>query len=462
MKVRRRMTVAVVLGVVAACVMMAGPRARADVKLPRVIWDNMVLQREAPIKIWGWAEPGEKVTVTLGKGKEKTEADKDGNWMVKLPRMKAGGPYEMTVAGKNTITVKDILVGEVWVCSGQSNMQWGVNGAMDPEKEIPAANYPKLRLFLVPNVQSAEPAKDVNASWVACTPATVPGFSAVAYFFGREIQKELDVPVGMIAAAWGGSRIEPWTTAEGVKAVTELGDKGNKEKNGEMYNGMVAPLVPLAIRGALWYQGESNMDEGMLYCHRMHALIKGWRKAWGQGDFPFGFVQLAPHNYGGDGTRLAAIWEAQTEALKIQNTGMAVINDIGNVGDIHPKNKQEVGRRLALWAMAKVYEKKGVVYSGPLYRSMDVKKGTIRVRFNHWGGGLVSRDGKPLTWFTIAGEDKKFVPAKAEVEGKSIVVVSSDEVKEPVAVRFGWDQTAEPNLMNKEGLPASAFRTDKW
>ncbi len=454
-------TAAVVSAVILFCGL--GPPARADVKLPKVLGDHMVLQRGRPVRVWGWADPGEKVTVSLGAHKAAATAGEDGAWAVTLPAMKAGGPHEMTVAGNNTLVLRDILIGEVWVCSGQSNMEWRLVASRGGYEAIRTADYPRIRLFHLPRLFSDEPVADVKTSWRVCSPKTVSWFSGVGYFFGRELHKELDVPVGLMMSAVGGTRIEPWTPAVGVKSVPELAGK-DKPVDGKLYNGMIHPLVPMAIRGVIWYQGEGNLDDGWIYYHRMRALINGWRTAWGQGDFPFYYVQLAPLNWGPSarpGTALPKIWEAQTAALRVPNTGMVVTNDIGNTGRAHPRNKQDVGKRLALWALAKTYGKKDVIYSGPLYKAMKVEGSAIRITFRHAHGGLASRDGKALTWFTIAGADKRFVPAKAEIDGKS-VVVSSDAVKEPVAVRFGWHQIAEPNLMNKAGLPASTFRTDTW
>lgn len=439
---------------------LGGP-VRADVKLPRLFGDHMMLQREVPLLVWGWAEPDEAVKVSLGEQSQETRADRNGAWELRLPPMKAGGPFPMTVAGKNSITLKNVMVGEVWVCSGQSNMEWGVVVSNHAREEINAANYPNIRLFTVPKRLSAEPTSDVEAKWHVCSRETISYFSAVAYSFGRKLHQDLDVPVGLVVAAVGGTRIEPWTPAVGVESVLELA-KIDKPQNGELYNGMIHPLTRFPMRGVIWYQGEGNVGDGMRYYHRMRALVGGWRSVWGRGDFPFYYVQLAPLNWGGKPKEQhAELWEAQTRALAIPNTGMVVTNDIGNIGDAHPRNKQEVGRRLALWALAKTYGKKDLVCSGPLYRSMNVEGNKIRIRFDHVEGGLRSRDGKPLTWFTIAGADRKFVPASAEIDGDS-VLVGSDLVREPVAVRFAWHQIAEPNLMNQAGLPASSFRTDDW
>ena len=460
----------------AVLVAIACPPAQAEVKLPAILGDNMVLQREQPLPIWGWDAPGTELQVSLGDAKATAKADANGKWMVTLPAMKAGGPHVLTVEGTSTATAKNILIGEVWLCSGQSNMEWPVAASDDAQAEIAAADHPRIRHIKIPHRPSDKAESDVPSDgWKVCSPQTVAGFTAVGYFFARHLQQELDVPIGLIGSNWGGTRIEPWTPPVGfqqVPALKSIADDLEKfpQKNAEgkinhqsplaLYNGMISPLVPYALRGTIWYQGESNNGEGMLYFEKKKALISGWRSVWNRDDMPFYFVQLAPFNYGGDGTRLAGIWEAQTATLSIPHTGMAVTVDISNIKDIHPRNKQDVGKRLALWALAKDYGCEDVVYSGPLYKSMKLEDGKARLQFDHVGGGLVSRDGKPLSWFQIAGSDKQFVEAKAEIDGDS-VVVWSDTVAQPAAVRFGWDQLAEPNLSNKEGLPASPFRTDK-
>jgi sialate O-acetylesterase len=483
----------------------------ADVRLPHIFGDHMVLQRDKPIRVWGSADPGEKVTVSIGKEHAEATADLHRNWKVELPAVSEKGPIDVTVAGNNKIVLHDVLVGEVWVCSGQSNMQWNVERSAHGKKEVEEANHPEIRLCTVPMRPAGLPADDMGGSWAVCTPKSAPGFTAVGYFFGRALNEQLGVPIGLINSSWGGTRIEPWTPPVGFQEVPALASilagiemakaeyaktaagalpryadwlaiaekaKANREyipappawpanplanqlAPTGLYNGMIHPLVPFAIRGAIWYQGESNNGEGMLYYEKMKALIGGWRSVWHEGDFSFLYVQLAPYRYGtADPTALARIWEAQTAALAIPDTGMAVTNDIGNAKDIHPKDKQDVGKRLALWALAKTYGKQ-IVYSGPLYKSMTIDGSKIRVKFDHVGGGLVARNGKPLDWFQIAGDDKKFVDAEAIIDGDS-VIVSSPKVEKPVAVRFAFDQVAEPNLQNVEGLPASAFRTDKW
>ena len=395
-------------------------------------------------------------------------------------------------------------------------MQMSVAASVNAHEEIAAATFPRIRLFAVPRVAQSEPQQDVDATWQVCAPATVPGFSAALYFFGRELHRDLDVPFGLIATSWGGTRIEPWTPPAGFAAVPELknihdrvvlatpssaphkaelkqaldtigGWLGQARKalaeerfppsmptvpagvlpllgHGSptcLYNAMVHPLIPFAMRGVIWYQGEANRGDGMFYTHKMRALIGGWRTLWAQGDFPFYFVQLAPYRYGGDPLKLAEIWVGQQNALSMPNSGMAVTNDIGNVKDIHPKNKQEVGRRLALWALAKTYGREGLVYSGPLYSAMRVEGSRLRLSFEHVGSGLTTRDGKALTWFEI--HDRRgdgFIEAQAEIDGNT-VVVSSPQAPEPVAARFAWHQEAEPNLMNQEGLPAPAFLAGK-
>jgi sialate O-acetylesterase len=403
------------------------------------------------LPIWGWADPGEDVTVRLDEATATAQADPQGNWKVVLPAVPADGKVHcMTVSGKNTIELKDILIGEVWIGSGQSNMEMGFMMCDRPLGEA-AINCPQIRLLLVPKTSTPAPAKDVNAQWVQCSPKSLAaggwgGFSAAMFYFGQRLHKELNVPVGLIESAWGGSPIEPWTIA---------GSQG-----GGMYNGMIAPVKPFAIRGALWYQGETNVPNGLQYYDKMKALIGGWRKVWSD-DFPFYFVELAPFA-GYPAGALPPLWEAQVASLKIPGTGMAVTTDIvQNIKDIHPRNKLDVGNRLALWALRKTYGKDGLVYSGPLYKSMKVEQGSIRVSFAHVGGGLKSRDGKPLSEFEIAGADGKFVAAEATIDGDTIVVRAKD-VAEPTQVRLGWRNVANPNLANSEGLPASPFHTDNW
>ena len=511
---------------------LAASPARAGVSVPRVFSDNMVLQRGIQVPIWGWAEAGEEVIVSFAGQEKKATADAGGNWKVSLDSLETNAKTaELTISGKNTLVIKNVLVGEVWICSGQSNMQWRVGGALDPAGEAKTANYPLIRQLAVPNVATDVPQKDFRGSWSVCSPGSVGGFTAVGYFFGRELHKELGIPIGLINSSWGGTRIEPWTPLDGFRLISEApfakatieriekADPGT-ESGGKAYaealakvkewlpvaeaaiakgeypaplpplpsigrshqdptriqRAMIHPLVPYAIRGAIWYQGESNGGEGITYFQKLQALIGGWRKVWGQGDFPFYIVQLANFTAdrktpeGGDG--YAKIREAQRKALEIPNTGVAVIIDIGEAGNIHPRNKQDVGKRLALWALARDYEK-DVVCSGPLYKKHAIEGDKIRVHFDHTGTGLMVglkeglaptaevKDSK-LERFAIAGADKKWVWADATIDGET-VVVSSPEVKKPVAVRYAYSANPEGrNLYNREGLPASPFRTDKW
>lgn len=470
---------------------LASFSALAEVTLPRIIDSNMVLQRGQPVPIWGMAAPGERVTVEFGRQTKSVKADQSGRWEVRLGSLKASGvPAEMVVAGDNRIVLTNILVGEVWLCSGQSNMEKPIGniGGQKPVpnhlQELENSDFPLIRLFKVEKQMAAAPASDVSSKgWYLCNSNSHESlkFSAAAYFFGRKIHQELGVPVGLIESAWGGTRIEPWTPPAGFDRVRALKGKialpeaGAKIRNATptvLYNAMIAPLVPFAFRGALWYQGESNLTDildGPIYADKMRALIEGWRKVWGMGSYPFYYVQLAPFTYYSDKPkprvdgpdRLAEMWEAQTEALKISRTGMIVTTDlVDNVQDIHPANKQDVGLRLALLALAKDYGRKDVVWSGPTFRKAKFEKGRAVISFDHVDGGLVSKDGQPLTWFTIAGEEKQFVPGDAVVKGDT-VVVSSPDIAEPKAVRFAWHEKAMPNLFNGAGLPARPFRTDR-
>ncbi|MFL3666080.1 MAG: sialate O-acetylesterase [Verrucomicrobiota bacterium] len=451
--------------------------AKAEVKLPSVFDDHMVLQQGQKLPIWGWADPGESVTISVAGQTKKTKAGKDGAWDVHLKPLKASNtPVAFSVKGSNSIEFEDVLVGEVWLCSGQSNMEWRVSQSDNPKEEIAAAKHPLIRHIKIPHRPSATPEKDVTperGGWEVCSPETVGSFTAVGYFFARHLQGELGVPIGLLGCNWGGTRIEPWTTPSGFKSVPGLkkdyADKldtfPQKRDNGSinhqsplaLHNGMISPINPYGIRGALWYQGESNNGEGMLYYEKKKALINGWRDIWNNKKMPFYFVQLAPYKYGGEPTRLAGIWQAQLETLKVPHTGMAVTTDIGNIRDIHPRNKQEVGRRLALWALTKDYGKKGIEYSGPLFKSARFRKDTAIVRFTH-ADGLKSTNGQALSHWEVAGEDEKFATAQAEIKG-STVVARSETVKKPKFVRFGYHQEAEPNLANGAGLPASPFTT---
>lgn len=449
--------------------------AFAQIELPSVISDNMVLKQQFEAPIWGWAKPGEKISVTASWDQKevKSTADANGKWMVKLQTPQAGGVHTITI---NDIVLKNILIGEVWICSGQSNMWWPLSQAMNADTEIAAVNYPEIRLFYVAREFADEPKKNCYGKWTDCSSQTAATFSAVAYFFGRELYRELGVPIGLIHTSWGGTPAEAWTRKEVLQSDPELAIylKRFEEKVAEaepgivprdqrspssLYNAMIAPLIPFGIRGAIWYQGESNTREAKLYETLFPAMIQNWREDWRQGDFPFYFVQIAPYNY--DIPVICALLrDAQRKSLSVPNTGMAVTLDIGNPDDIHPRNKQDVGKRLALWALAKDYGRQDIVYSGPLYKSMKIEKNKIQLFFDHVGSGLMAKGGE-LTYFEIAGADRQFFPAQAKIDGKT-VVVSSNQVKKPVATRFAFQNTDEPNLFNKAGLPASSFRTDDW
>ncbi len=624
----------------------------AEIRLPKIFSSNMVLQQGIEIPIWGWGEKGERIIVSFNNKTFKTRTDINGKWRVNLPPQEYGGPFTLTVKGKNTVILDNVLIGEVWICSGQSNMQFRVDQSINADKEIESASFPKIRLFQVPLAVAQFPENDLNdGEWVECSPETVPGFSAVAYFFGRDIHSRLNVPVGLIHTSWGGTVAESWISPETIKddadfknrlaelqqmdfenyrqakieqikeilggeipsedkgmengkpvwsgldfndsnwkeiktpmywenqgyididgigwyrkqiqlnekqtnanitlhlgkiddaditfingfeigktdqydkervytinkkylqpgnnvIVVRVDDKGGNggiwgnpedqflaignEKvdiSGEwkfkiskasigainvgpntyptlLYNAMINPIIPFAIRGAIWYQGESNAYRAKQYQRVFPNLIKDWRNQWNQGDFPFLYVSLANFMQApeqpGEST-WAELREAQTKTLSLPNTGMALAIDIGEAGDIHPKNKQDVGKRLALNALKIAYNK-DVVNSGPMFQSVDFKNGKAIVTFSETGTGLQVKDKYGyLKGFTIAGPDKKFQWAKAELTGDNKVVVYSDNVENPVAVRYGWaDNPDDVNLYNQEGLPANPFRTDEW
>lgn len=437
------------------------------VSLPNIFGNHMVLQQNAEVTIWGWGNPQEEITVTGSWNQEavKTTASNLAQWQVKLKTPGAGGPYTVKVQGYNTILVEDVLMGEVWLCSGQSNMEWTAKAGIDNgAAEIPKANYPSIRFFTVPR-RSADGAQlDVDGEWVVCSPQTMPHFSAVGYFFGRQVHQTLRAPVGLINSSWGGTPAEVWVNAQAIAQNQDLATAAAKltevpygpVRPGKAYNAMIAPLIPYRLAGALWYQGEANVSDPGNYVKLLPALIQNWRTAWQQ-EFPFYYVQIAPYKYGRpyEGVMLR---EAQRRALATPNTGMVVISDVGNKDDIHPRNKIDVGIRLANMALAKTYGQKGVAFSGPLYKSMKVEGSKIRLFFDHADSGLMIKGGKELTHFEIAGPDQKFVKATASISGKT-VVVQAKEVKNPVAVRFAWDNIAEPNLFNKAGLPTSSFHT---
>jgi sialate O-acetylesterase len=489
--------------------------ARAEVKPNPLFSDHMVLQSGMPVPIWGMADPGEKVSVTLLKQTKTATADASGKWIVRLAKLKSGGPYEMTIAGKapgeTPIVVKDVLIGEVWLGSGQSNMQFYVSkngpghnpyGLLDEEKEIAAANFPQLRMFTVKNAKAIDPQSNEVGTWEVCSPATVPNFSAVGYLFGRDLNQALKLPVGIVLSAYGASTAEAWVPRDAMAADPLLKPMLDKLDAREayfkahpgasdadappapqtinsrpgragvvrdpsqdqhqptvLYNAMINPILPYAIRGAIWYQGESVVggpNGVMLYGHVMETMVTDWRKLWGEGNFPFYVVQLPGQQ---NVSNNPLIREQQAKILSLPNSGMAVVLDTSEAKNVHPHNKEPLGVRLTDIALANVYGKK-IEYSGPVYSSMKVQGSAIHVAFTH-AGGLMAKGGD-LKWFQIAGADQKFVDADAKIEGSS-VIVSSPAVAAPVAVRYAWDNyPVTANLYNSAGLQAAPFRTDTW
>jgi sialate O-acetylesterase len=507
---------------VIACLLLTtmATAARADVSLNNMFGDHMVLQQGIKNKVWGKADPGEAVTVTLGGQTHSATANADGSWHVFLdPVQEYGGPHVLTIKGKNTVTFNDVLIGEVWVCAGQSNMQWSVNASDDPDLEKAAATFPNIRLISVPNVGTQEPQWNFNGKWAACSPDTVGNFSAVGYFFGRQLHQTLGVPVGLINNAWGGSAAEAWVRrdklaanetlkplmerwakmesdfpaakadydkkmeewktaaekakAEGKPAPQQPGNpegqmKGNA-RPGNIHCGVLTPSIGYGIRGAIWYQGETNAGRAYQYRELFPFMIKSWREEWSVGDFPFYWVQLA--DFKGEKAEpaesdWAELREAQTMTMKaLPNTGEAVIIDIGEGKDIHPKNKQGVAKRLARWALAETYKQPGIAARSPLYASMDKQGSKIVLSFDNVAGNAGSWrpfDVAEPRGFTIAGADKKFVAAKATILPDGRIEVESAAVAEPVAVRYAWADNPVCNMYSSSGLPLTPFRTDDF
>jgi sialate O-acetylesterase len=525
---------------------------RADVKVPSIFGDHMILQQDAPLPVWGLADPGEKVTVTVGSDTATATAGADGKWSVKLsPLDSTSKPLTMTIAGKNTLTINDVLVGEVWLASGQSNMGFPLGGTINATNDLAQANDPQLRFFHVNNQAGLQPSdKLAVGGWSLTTPDTAKGDSAVAYFFAKELRAKFNRPVAIIQSAVGGTCAEAWTPLEFLKkdpalqyAVDKYNtvlaafpqanadypaqfaawhtaslqwqkdvgttympllkawqDEANKDRaagqpvppqpqpsspqpkppaqpwGGQntptvLYNALIAPVIPYAIKGAIWYQGEANAGNAPVYHTLLSNMITGWREHWGQGDFPFLIVQL-PKWHAGGGWPVVREAEAQT-AKSLTNVAFATVIDVGDANDLHPKNKLPVGQRLALVARHLAYGEKNLVWTGPIYDSMKVEGNSIRVSFTHTGGGLiigsspwVPPHSEPipttsLVGFAVAGEDKNWVAADAKIDGDT-VVVSSDKVPKPIAVRYAWQNSPDSNLYNKEGLTAAPFRTDDW
>lgn len=507
----------------AMCVALASQAALAEVKPHAMFTDHMVLQRGQGTPVYGTADAGEQVTVTFAQLPPKSvAADAQGKWRVDLDLAEAGGPFELTVAGPaNTVKFSDVLVGDVWICSGQSNMEWALKGANNGADEVAKADHPNIRLFYVKKKIAIEPTDKVEGNWQVASPKSAAGFSAVGYFFGRDLNQQLDVPIGLINSNWGGTPAQAWTpeaSLAGQPALTayvdtktksiaawpaerekwqaatkawdeEFGPKSNNPATRPgastkpaprrpgapmgpesphlptgLFNGMINPLVPYGIKGAIWYQGESNASKAAEYRTLFPTMITSWRQSWGRGDFPFYHVQLAnfmARKPQPGESAWAELREAQSlTAATVPNGGQAVIIDIGEEKDIHPRNKQDVGKRLALVALAKTYGKE-IEYSGPAYESMTVEGNATKVKFAHVEGGLISKPEGAVKGFAIAGDDKKFHWADAKIEGKDTIVLTSPEVPKPAFVRYGWADNPEVSLYNGAGLPASPFRTDE-
>ncbi len=448
-----------------------------SLSLPSVFSDHMVLQRDQAVPVWGQADSGAWVTVEFADQSKEAVTDSSGHWKIILDPMPASSkPRKMKIysdAGTQVVQYSDLLVGEVWLCAGQSNMEWRMDQTEDAERAIAAANYPRIRLYHAPRLITQVPVGRIDAQWEVCTPETVKTFSAIAYYFGRKLQRDLDVPVGLLLAAWGGTRIEPWTPPCGFRSVKGMGseyrmaahlselplsgvDQKDKQTPGILYHSMLGPNVPFSIRGAIWYQGEANHRHNQTYVNKNRALLNGWRTLWGT-DFPFYFVQLAPYRWNDEDPEILPLfWEAQSAVVKeIPGTGMAVVSDFSTADSIHPPNKEVPGTRLALLAEANTYGM-DVVSTGPVYRTFAKAGSTLKISFDS-AQGLTTRDGGAPDWFELAGADGVFKKADAEIVDEAVMLCSS-EVPDPFLFRFAWHRLAVPNLVNGAGLPASAFR----
>ncbi len=486
----------------------------ARIELPAIISPNMILQQNTTIKLWGKSTLSGDVLIQCNweKDTHTVVCNNDGKWNVSIKTPAAGGPYKITISDKDDkIEINQVMIGEVWFCSGQSNMEFPMGtsdiywhtGVLNYETEIKEATYPDIRLFTVKKQTAEKPVDTCRGAWVTCTPESVSSFSAVAYYFGRRLYQQLKVPIGLINSSWGGTPAESWTRREILendtaykcifdnyqhlldaypeaynKYLVELekwkrdveqgiitgtdAKRPPREPIGPLhhktpsvlYNGMVAPIIPYTIKGVIWYQGESNANNPSLYARLFPDMIKNWRDDWQQGNFPFYFVQIAAHS-----NQNPLIREAQLKTMKsVPNTGMVVTLDVGDSLDIHPRDKKTVGERLALWALSQTYNIPGITYSGPVYKSMTIEDNSVRIYFDYVGSGLAAKNNK-LSLFEIAGDDRVFVNANARIENNTIVV-SADMVKHPVAVRYAWKNYMIPDLFNKEGLPASSFRTN--
>jgi len=448
----------------------------AEIKLPSIFGDHMVLQQQTDAAIWGKATAGKAVRLVTSWNKKSysAQADKQGNWKVKVKTPQAGDPYEITISDGATRKLKDVLIGEVWVCSGQSNMEMPMKGfgrqpITGSNETIATSANPNIRLITVKLDKSLVPKDEFTGEWKECLPKNVADFSATAYFFGKMLQQALGVPVSLINSSWGGTRIEPWISENGIKNFDWV-NLPDKKQEGDfspyitptvLFNAMINPMVGYGIRGAIWYQGESNRNEPDQYQKLMPGLAENWRAEWGIGDFSFFYVQIAPYDYGTGGLSSAYLREAQLNASDaVPNFGMACVMDTGEKDCIHPANKKAAGDRLAYLALAKTYGKSGFAYSGPVLKEMNVKGSVVYLTFDYADNGLTSY-GKELETFEVAGENKRFYPAKALITGKG-VSLCSPSVEKPVAVRYAFKDFVIGELFNTEGLPASSFRTDNW
>jgi len=444
----------------------------ANITLPAIIGSHMILQQHSEVMLWGWCGPMEEITIHTGWDNldYKTKGRNDAKWSVKIKTPFAGGPYHITISGNNRIDLEDVMIGEVWLCSGQSNMALsassGIKQAVD---ETPHANNHQIRLFYIEKSSADYPQGDCKGHWVICNSKDFKRFSAVGYFFGKKLQENLHFPVGLIDAAWEGTSAEDWMPADLVEKDSVLRLAANKvwksdewwpSKPGVCFNAMINPITHFTLAGTIWYQGESNSDAASSYQQLFSTLITSWRKAWHE-EFPFYYVQIAPYSGYAANHAGARLREAQSKCMSISRTGMVVIYDlINDVNEIHPQNKQDVGFRLANYALGDNYHVAGISYKSPIYKNMNIEKNKIKLFFNNAEGGLISKGGDPSDFF-IAGSDQKFLPATAKIEGNTVIVYSP-EIKDPTAVRFGFSNAAVPNLFSKEGLPVNTFRTDDW
>ena len=444
--------------------------ALANVRLPAVIGSHMVLQQKSDVTIWGWCDAGEKIKLktTWDTTTYNTVGSSSARWSLQVKTPVGGGLYQITIDGNNKTILDDVLVGEVWLCSGQSNMEMSVSWGIPYADEVANATDKNIRFFYIPRTTAEYPQDDVKAEWVVCNPDDMKRFSAAAYFFGKTLRQNLNVPVGLINASWGGTPAEVWTPVEAIDNNAALKNAAAKLSPSSWwpvtpalnYNAMIYPIIKYTIAGAIWYQGEANVKTASTYTELLSTMIKSWRKAW-QKDFPFYYVQIAPYAGYGENSSSAFLREAQTKALATPNTGMIVTTDlVDNINDIHPKMKKEVGIRLANYALSETYGKQGLVYKSPSYKNMKVEKDRIRIYFDNADKGLMTKD-KTINEFFIAGDDQNFLPANAKIE-KNTVVVWSDSVKKPIAARFAFRNASLPNLFSKEGLPVVPFRTDDW